>query len=78
MFAADLFAASVPVIPFALFDIGTARIVSLVVTAIPLAALGVARGRIGHRDVRRTAVQTLAVAGAAAAAGVIIGPIVTR
>jgi vacuolar iron transporter family protein len=78
MFVADLFAASVPVIPFALFDIGTARIVSLVVTAILLAALGVARGRIGHRGVRRTVVQTLAIAGTAAAAGVIIGRLVTR
>jgi len=78
MFAADLFAASVPVIPFALFDIETARIVSLVVTGMLMAALGVARGMIGQVSVARTAAQTMAIAGAAALAGVIIGRLVTR
>jgi VIT1/CCC1 family predicted Fe2+/Mn2+ transporter len=78
MFVADLFAASVPVIPFALFPIETARVVSLVVTGALMAALGVARGRIGHEPVWRTALQTMAIAGAAALAGVIIGRFVTR
>jgi VIT1/CCC1 family predicted Fe2+/Mn2+ transporter len=78
MFAADLFAASVPVIPFALFDFATARVVSLGLTAILLALLGVARGHIGRRSKVRTAAQTLAIAGAAAAAGVLIGRFVTR
>ena len=78
MFAADLFAASVPVIPFALFDIGTARIVSLLVTGMLMAALGVVRGKIGQVSVVRTAAQTMAIAGAAALAGVIIGRLVTR
>lgn len=78
MFAADLVAASVPVIPFALFDIETARIVSLVVTGALMAVLGIARGRIGHEPVWRTALQTMAIAGAAALAGVLIGRLVTR
>jgi VIT1/CCC1 family predicted Fe2+/Mn2+ transporter len=77
MFVADLFAASVPVVPFALFDIGTARVVSLVVTGALMALLGIARGRIGHEPVWRTALQTMAIAGAAALAGVIIGRLVT-
>jgi VIT1/CCC1 family predicted Fe2+/Mn2+ transporter len=77
MFVADIFAASIPVIPFALFPIETARIVSLVVTGILMAALGIARGRIGHEPVYRTALQTMAIAGAAALAGVLIGFIVT-
>jgi VIT1/CCC1 family predicted Fe2+/Mn2+ transporter len=78
MFVADLFAASIPVIPFALFDIDTARVVSLVVTGALMALLGIARGRVGHEPVWRTALQTMAIAGAAALAGVLIGRLVTR
>jgi VIT1/CCC1 family predicted Fe2+/Mn2+ transporter len=78
MFVADLFAASIPVIPFALFDIGTARLVSLVVTGALMAVLGVARGLIGHEPTWRTALQTMGIAGAAALAGVIIGRLVTQ
>ncbi len=78
MFIADLVAASVPVVPFAVFDIETARIVSLVVTGALMAVLGVARGRIGHEPVWRTALQTMAIAGAAALAGVLIGRLVTQ
>ncbi|HYO42637.1 MAG TPA: VIT1/CCC1 transporter family protein [Candidatus Limnocylindrales bacterium] len=77
MFVADLFAAGVPVMPFLLFPIDTARIVSLVVTGALMAALGVARGRIGRESVYRTALQTMGIAGAAALAGVLIGRLVT-
>lgn len=76
MFFADLLAASIPVIPFILFDIDTARIVSLVVTGMLMAALGVARGRIGGVNIWWTALQTMAIAGAAALAGVLIGRLV--
>lgn len=78
MFFADLLAASVPVIPFALFPIETARIVSLVVTGALMALLGMARGLIGREPVWRTMLQTMAIAGAAALAGVVIGRFVTR
>jgi VIT1/CCC1 family predicted Fe2+/Mn2+ transporter len=78
MFVADLFAAGVPVVPFALFDIGTARVVSLVVTGGLMALLGIARGIIGHEPVWRTALQTMGIAGAAALAGVVIGRLVTQ
>jgi VIT1/CCC1 family predicted Fe2+/Mn2+ transporter len=78
MFVADLFAASIPVIPFVLFPIETARVVSLVVTGALMAALGIARGRIGHEPVWRTALQTMSIAGAAALAGVLIGRLVVR
>jgi VIT1/CCC1 family predicted Fe2+/Mn2+ transporter len=78
MFVADLFAASIPVIPFALFDIEIARFASLIVTGALMAVLGFARGRIGHEPVWRTALQTMGIAGAAALAGVIIGRLVTQ
>ncbi len=77
MFVADLFAAGVPVVPFFLFPIETARIVSLVVTGALMAALGVARGLIGRESIYRTALQTMGIAGAAALAGVVIGRLVT-
>ena len=77
MFVADLVAAGVPVLPFALLEIGTARIVSLAVTGALMAALGIARGVIGRESLWRTAGQTMAIAGAAALVGVAIGRLVT-
>ena len=77
MFVADLFAASIPVVPFVLFPIDTARVVSLIVTGALMAALGVARALIGRESVYRTALQTMGIAGAAALAGVLIGRLVT-
>ncbi len=78
MFLADLFAASVPVVPFVLFPIEVARVVSLLVTGALMAVLGIARARIGHESPWRTALQTMGIAGAAALAGVLIGRLVTR
>jgi aspartate/methionine/tyrosine aminotransferase len=43
-----------------------------------LAVLGIARGRAGHEPVWRTALQAMAIAGAAALASVLIGRFVTR
>ncbi len=77
MFFADLLAAGVPVAPFAFFPIDDARLVSLVITGMLMAGLGVARGVIGHEAVWRTTLQTMAIAGAAALAGVLIGRIVS-
>jgi VIT1/CCC1 family predicted Fe2+/Mn2+ transporter len=77
MFVADLLAAGVPVVPFALFEIGTARVVSLVVTGALMALLGIARGVIGHVSIWWAAIQTMAIAGAAALAGVVIGRLVS-
>jgi VIT1/CCC1 family predicted Fe2+/Mn2+ transporter len=56
---------------------GTARVVSLFVTGVLMALLGVARGLIGHVNIWCTAVQTMAIAGAAALAGVVIGRLVS-
>jgi len=76
MFIADLFAAFVPVLPFALLAISDARLVSVLVTALLLVALGIGRGLIGQRSLIRTTVETLTVAAAAAAAGIMIGKII--
>jgi vacuolar iron transporter family protein len=76
MFIADLFAAFVPVLPFALLSISDARLVSVLVTALLLVALGIGRGLIGQRSLIRTTFETLTVAAAAAAAGISIGRII--
>ncbi len=77
MFISDLFAASVPVIPFAFLPLASARVVSLLVTALLLLLLGVGRGLVGHRNVVLTALETLGIAAAAALAGFLIGKLVT-
>ena len=76
MFIADLFAAFVPVVPFVFLAISDARLVSVLVTALLLVALGIGRGLIGQRSLIRTTVETLTVAAAAAAAGIMIGKII--
>lgn len=77
MFVADLIAAGVPVIPFVFLPIQTAVVVALVATGLWMALLGIARGRIGGVNIWRSAVQTMAIAGAAALAGVLMGRLVT-
>lgn len=77
MFAADLFAGAVPVLPFAFLPLEEARLVSLAVTTLLLVALGVGRGLIAQRDIGRATFETLAVAAGAAAAGVVIGRLVS-
>jgi VIT1/CCC1 family predicted Fe2+/Mn2+ transporter len=76
MFIADLIAAATPVLPFALLDMDAARAVSLVTTTVLLVVLGLGRARITHRNVLVTTIQTLAIAAAAAVAGIVIGRLV--
>jgi len=77
MFIADICAAAIPVLPFAFLAIDPARAVSLVLTCLLLFGLGVTRGRIAHKSLLLTAAQTLAIAGAAALAGIAMGKFVT-
>ena len=77
MFVADLFAAFVPVLPFAFLPLESARTTSLIVTTLLLLLLGIGRGVIGHKNVVATALQTLAIAAAAAAAGLLVSLLVT-
>src|SRR6266508_5768389 len=74
---ADLFAAFVPVLPFAFLPLESARTTSLTVTTVLLLLLGIGRGVIGHKNVVVTALQTLAIAAAAAAAGLLVSLLVT-
>lgn len=73
MFVSDLLAALVPVLPFALLPIATARYVSIACTAAVLIVLGIGRAKIGKRRVLPTTLQTLGIAAAAGLAGVLVG-----
>jgi len=78
MFVSDLLAASIPVIPFAVWPIGTARIVCVAITAGLLMLLGIGRARVAHTTVLRTVVETVGIATAAALAGLLIGSLVNH
>ena len=73
MFVSDLFAALVPVLPFAFLPIATARYVSIACTTLVLVVLGIGRAKIGKRRLLPTMLQTLGIAAAAGIAGVIVG-----
>jgi len=77
MFATNMFAAAVPVIPFALFHLAAARLVSLAVTFVLLVVLGLGRARIGHRPLLPTVAQTVGIATAAAVAGIAVGKLIS-
>src|SRR5579862_1900884 len=62
MFLTDLFAAAVPVLPFAFLGLGTARIVSLIVTGALLIFLGLGRSRVGRRALVPTVLETIGIA----------------
>jgi VIT1/CCC1 family predicted Fe2+/Mn2+ transporter len=77
MFFTDLFAAAVPVVPFALFTLAAARLVSLSVTLVLLVLLGVGRSMIGRRRLLPTVAETIGIAAAAAFAGLAIGKLIS-
>jgi len=62
-----------PVVPFALLPIDTARYPSISCTAAVPFALGIGRATIGRRRPHAMPLHTLAVAAAAGAAGVLPG-----
>jgi VIT1/CCC1 family predicted Fe2+/Mn2+ transporter len=73
MLVADFFSAAVPIMPFMLMPVASARIVSAGITILLLVALGIGRGIIGKRSLIRTTIETVGVGIAAALAGVGIG-----
>ena len=78
MFVADLFAAAVPVLPFAFLSLAQARVVSIGLTTVLLLLLGLGRGLVGRRNILVTILETLLIAATAAAAGLLIGHLITR
>lgn len=73
MFVSDLFAGFTPVMPFAFLPMESARIVCLVLTTVLLVGLGIGRGLVAKRSVVRATAETLAIAAAAALAGIAMG-----
>jgi VIT1/CCC1 family predicted Fe2+/Mn2+ transporter len=73
----DLTAGLTPVIPFVFLPFAEARIICIMGTATLLILLGLFRARIGKRPMGRTVLETLAIATAAAIAGVLIGLLIS-
>ena len=73
MFAADLFAAAVPVMPFAFLPLSSARIASVAITGLLLVFLGAGRAKVAGTGLWSTILETVGIATAAAGAGVLIG-----
>lgn len=77
MLVADAFAAAIPVIPFALLPLASARIVSIIITGLLLVLLGIGRARVARTNLPLTVIETVGIATAAAIAGLLIGKLVT-
>jgi vacuolar iron transporter family protein len=78
MFVSDLFAAAIPVIPFAFLSLNSARTASVAVTGLLLALLGAGRAKVAGTNLFLTILETVGIATAAAAAGLVIGKLVSR
>lgn len=74
---ADFAAGITPVIPFVLLPFDRARVVCIAGTAVLLILLGIGRAKIGKRPATRTVIETMAIATAAAIAGVLIGLLIS-
>jgi VIT1/CCC1 family predicted Fe2+/Mn2+ transporter len=78
MLIADFLAAAVPILPFVLLPIATARVTSVVVTTALLILLGIGRARIAKGNTARIVTETVAIGVAVALAGVGIGVLIDR
>lgn len=78
MLVADFLAAAIPIVPFILWPVAEARVVSGVVTFLLLVALGIGRALVGDRHLLRTVAETVAIGLAAALAGVAISMAIDR
>jgi len=77
MFIADVIAAFTPVLPYAWFDLPTARWISIALTGVLLLALGIGRARIGRKPVVKTTLETIGIAAGAALAGWLVGSLIS-
>ena len=74
---ADFAAEITPVIPFALLPIDQAYVTCIAGTAVFLVLPGIGRAKIGKCPATRTVPETMAIATAAAIAGVLIGLLIS-
>lgn len=77
MFVSDLFAGFTPVLPFAFLPMESARLVCVALTTVLLIALGIGRGLVAKRPLLRATLETLAIAAAAALAGIAMGHVLS-
>ena len=73
MFFSYLLAGLVPILPFLIFPVGTARVISIVVALASLFAIGYLKGKIVKEKTLRSAVEMLIIGGLATAIGLVVG-----
>jgi VIT1/CCC1 family predicted Fe2+/Mn2+ transporter len=73
----DFLAGITPVVPFAFLPFAEARAACVAGTVAILVLLGIGRARIGNRSAVRTVFETIAIATAAAVAGILIGRLIS-
>jgi VIT1/CCC1 family predicted Fe2+/Mn2+ transporter len=69
-------AAVIPLWPYFFLDIGPGLVASLAATALALFGLGLVKGRVAGMALLRSGVQVLAIGGASAGIGYLIGVLV--
>ncbi len=78
MLLANFFAAAIPILPFVIFPLSQARIVSGALTTALLVGLGFGRAKIANRSSLRTVFETVSIGAAAALSGVGISLLIER
>lgn len=73
MFASYFLAGLVPILPFIIFPIGIARVVSIVAALLSLFAVGYFKGKIVKDEALRSAVEMFVIGGLATAIGLLVG-----
>ena len=71
-------AAVIPLWPYFFLDVSTGLVVSLAATALALFGLGLVKGRVAGMSLLTSGTQVLAVGGASAAIGYLIGHVVPK
>lgn len=73
MFFAYLFAGLIPILPFLIFPVHTARIMSICAAMISLFLVGYIKGRIVKHAAARSALEMLLIGGLATIIGLLVG-----
>ncbi|MDP3758625.1 MAG: VIT1/CCC1 transporter family protein [Candidatus Daviesbacteria bacterium] len=73
MFFSYLFAGLVPILPFLIFPVGAARVISIIAALISLFAIGFLKGKIVKDRPLRSATEMLIIGGLATAIGLVVG-----
>lgn len=73
MFFSYFLAGLVPIVPFLIFPVGIARVVSIIAALLSLFVVGYFKGKIVKDEALRSAVEMFVIGGLATAIGLVVG-----